>query len=133
VKDSYLMKCDICNFENECDSCYGEFNCKQCGQRYEYDERISIVLTDEQLALLAADYKHKNQTKVVSPLKLFVWQEFEPDYTNGLAVAIAENEQKASELIIEFRGGYYVGTRDWGPVEVYEIGKPMAFCVSGGS
>jgi len=63
-------------------------------------------------------------------LYLYVWREFAPDYTNGLAIAIAENERQARDLVIEVYG---CNTSDWGPVDVYEIGEPMAFACAGGS
>ena len=59
-------------------------------------------------------------------LKLFVWTEFKPDYTSGLAFAIAEDVNKAQELI-------GVPDDDWGPVKEYPIDSPIACYVYGGS
>lgn len=66
-------------------------------------------------------------------LKLFVWREFAPDYTTGLAFAIAENEKEAYDMVA---AKYLAQNQPWipadfGPVEVYEIGK-IAFSVTGG-
>lgn len=66
-------------------------------------------------------------------LKLFVWEEFAPDYTNGLAFAIAETEKEAHDMVA---AKYLAEKRPWipsnfGPVEVYELGK-IAFSVTGG-
>jgi len=62
----YPLNCDICGFDNEVTSWnrYGTVICKQCGQRYEYDESMSIVLTDEQMALLAANYKRNEELRI---------------------------------------------------------------------
>ena len=38
-----------------------------------------------------------------SKLKLFVWTEFSPDYTSGLAFAIAKDEPEARKLVEAFR------------------------------
>jgi len=62
-------------------------------------------------------------------LKLFVWTKFCPDYTDGLAFAIAENETQARNLIKEtlvFEPG------PWGPLSIYPLTKRIAFCVPGG-
>ena len=63
-------------------------------------------------------------------LKLFVWTNFAPDYTGGLAFAIAENETEARQLVVAERGYsvYY-----WGDLTIYPISKKIARCVSGGS
>ena len=47
---------------------------------------------------------------------IFIWLEFAPDYSNGLAFAIASNEQQAREYVIE-KLGY--NPDDWGPCESY--------------
>jgi hypothetical protein len=62
-------------------------------------------------------------------LFMFVWSQFCPDYTNGLAVAIAETVEQAQKLI-EQRRGYEV--HEWGPVQQFPATEPIAFCVSGG-
>ena len=62
-------------------------------------------------------------------LFMFVWDQFCSDYTNGLAVAIAETVEQAQHLI-EQRRGYQV--YDWGPVKQFPVTEPIAFCVSGG-
>lgn len=66
-------------------------------------------------------------------LKLFVWPEFAPDYTDGLAFAIAETEKEAYDMV----AAKYLAEKspwipsDFGPVEVHEISK-VAFSVTGG-
>ena len=61
-------------------------------------------------------------------MKLFVWDEFAPDYSDGLAFAIAESETQARELIVD-KHGYPPDV--WGNVQVFELNNPIAFCVSG--
>lgn len=63
-------------------------------------------------------------------LRLYVWTDFCPDYTGGLAVAIASDETTARTLIQE---QYGCTVREWGTLTVYPLTKPMAECVSGGS
>ncbi|KKU98267.1 MAG: hypothetical protein UY28_C0004G0005 [Candidatus Amesbacteria bacterium GW2011_GWB1_48_13] len=64
-----------------------------------------------------------------SKLKLFVWTEFSPDYTSGLAFAIAKDEPEARKLVEAFRG-YEVF--EWGNLVIYPINHKIARCVSGG-
>lgn len=64
----------------------------------------------------------------MSELRLYVWSKFAPDWTDGLAVAIAESEEQARSMVVG-EIGYSPG--DWGPVDVIEI-KPAAFAVRGG-
>lgn len=62
-------------------------------------------------------------------LKLYVWEEFCPDYSDGLAVAIASTMEEAQEEVQKILG---FTAYEWGPVQVFPIGK-KAFCVTGGS
>jgi hypothetical protein len=62
-------------------------------------------------------------------MNLYVWTAFAPDYNNGLAFAIAETVEQAQALVIEVRG---YEPCDWGPVQVFDLDKPIAFAVSGG-
>lgn len=65
-------------------------------------------------------------------LKLFVWEGFSPDYTDGLAVAIAPDEATARRLVVKaYCGGRY-DPRHWGTLVVYPLNKRRAFAVSGG-
>lgn len=65
----------------------------------------------------------------MNKLKLFVWDDFSPDYTSGLAFAIAENQGEAMRMI-EKKMGYEIVY--WGPCKVHKLGK-KAFAVGGGS
>jgi hypothetical protein len=62
-------------------------------------------------------------------LKLYIWTGFSPDYTRGLAFAIAHDESEAKRLIEKERG-FEVST--WGELETRRIDQMVARCVSGG-
>lgn len=62
-------------------------------------------------------------------LKLYVWTEFSPDYTDGLAFAIAASEREARTLIEAERG---VPVYDWSQLEVHSVTERMARSVTGG-
>lgn len=62
-------------------------------------------------------------------MRLFVWTEFCPDYTDGLAFAIAENIEQAQKLVIEAKG---YEPFDWGTVHEFPVTEARSFCVSGG-
>lgn len=64
-------------------------------------------------------------------LKLFVWTDFSPDWTSGLAFAIAKDEEEAKKLVRGEHG--IVSDREWGSLEVHELNSPIAFAVTGGS
>jgi len=65
----------------------------------------------------------------IGPLALYVWTGFSPDYTDGLAFAIAHNEGEARRLVVEAMG---FDTSTWGTLEVLPLDQPTAFAVSGG-
>lgn len=62
-------------------------------------------------------------------MKLFIWTGFSPDYTSGLAFAIAKDEKDAREQIIKDRG---YGVYDWGKLEIRRLDRRVARSVSGG-
>jgi hypothetical protein len=62
-------------------------------------------------------------------LRLFVWRGFCPDYTSGLAVAIAADETEARAMIEKDRG-YEVYS--WGKLTIYPLTRKMCASVSGG-
>lgn len=66
----------------------------------------------------------------MTKLRLFVWDEYSPDYNDGLAFAIAPNIQEAMKMVIEATG---YETSQWGKCTEYPINQPIAFAVSGGS
>lgn len=65
----------------------------------------------------------------LAALRLFVWTDFSPDYSSGLAFAIAKDETDARKQIVKQRG-YEVYT--WGTLKIYPLTKRIARSVSGG-
>ena len=76
-------------------------------------------------------------------LKLFVWVDFYPKRTDGLAFAVAETEEEAMDLVIEatrIDPVRYVDPEygkpeiDWGTLEVRSLtsGEKFAYGVLGG-
>ena len=64
-------------------------------------------------------------------LSLYVWQNFSPDYTDGMAVAIAPNKITAMKLVADTK---ISGTfREWGDCDVFPLDEPIAFAVEGGA
>jgi len=63
-------------------------------------------------------------------LKLFVWTEFCPDYSGGLAFALARDETDARKLVENDRG---MSVYEWGELHIYPATKRHAESVSGGS
>jgi hypothetical protein len=65
------------------------------------------------------------------PLKIFVWDDFNRDYSAGLAVAIARTEKQARKLV-SAADGISLDANYRGELKVFPL-KPSAFAVSGGS
>lgn len=63
-------------------------------------------------------------------LKLFLWTDFCPDYTGGLAFAIASDEADARKQVGE-RIGYIPS--DWGTLTIHRLDRKIARSVYGGS
>ena len=63
-------------------------------------------------------------------LKLFIWTGFCPDYSDGLAFAIAKNETDAKKLVEKERNNLNI--YDWGDLEIRPLSRRVARCVSGG-
>ena len=64
--------------------------------------------------------------------KLYVWPEFEPDYAEGLAFAIAPTLEEAKAMIIKECGGEMFAPDNWGDLEIRNLSK-CAYCVPGGA
>lgn len=62
-------------------------------------------------------------------MKLFIWTDFSPDYSSGLAFAIAKSESEARKQIIKELG---FNPTSWGNLEVRRLDRSVAKCVSGG-
>ena len=63
-------------------------------------------------------------------LRLYVWPECAPDYTHGLAFAIATSEDEAVEMITQRMGW---DPEEWGPLEMHPVDSPIGFGESGGA
>ena len=74
--------------------------------------------------------KNKSKEQPMSELKLFVWTDFAPDYTGGLAFAIARDEIEARKLIVKENGD---GVGSWGTLEIRPLNKKVARLVTGGA
>ena len=62
-------------------------------------------------------------------MKLFIWTEFCPDYTDGLAFAIAKDETEARQLIEKELKNV---PHTWGTLEILPLNKKTARAVYGG-
>ena len=62
-------------------------------------------------------------------LKLFIWTKFYPDYSSGLAFAIAKNETEARKLITKEVG---FEPYQWGDLEIRRLDHRVARYVFGG-
>jgi hypothetical protein len=67
--------------------------------------------------------------EAASGLKLFVWEGFESDWTDGLAFAIAKDETEARAMVEKERG---YSPRDWGTLTIYPLNRAIAKAVGGG-
>ena len=71
-------------------------------------------------------------------LKLYEFYEFYPNYTYGLAIVLAENKEKAIELLklkFESNNGFPMEDKEIGDFREWEIGQLGAnvFYVEGGA
>ncbi len=73
--------------------------------------------------------KKENCPYIKTKLKLFVWTGFSPDYTDGLAFAIAEDTEEAMKLIEEDRD---FEVYQWGKLKIYPLNQKIAKSVDGG-
>jgi hypothetical protein len=62
-------------------------------------------------------------------LRLYVWTNFSPDYTCGLAFAIATSKEEAVKMV-EKKMGHPVS--DWGTLSVYPLTRRRCEAVAGG-
>jgi hypothetical protein len=75
-------------------------------------------------------------------MRLYVWEEFCPDWMYGLAVVIAPSLEEAKKKLRKLNKGIYAyeegkcdmfGKDKWGPYKTYSLDKIRAFAVSGGA
>jgi hypothetical protein len=62
-------------------------------------------------------------------LKLFVWTGFCPDYTGGLAFALAYTKAEAKAAVVSVHGRE---PYDWGKLRVHRVEAGRAEAISGG-
>jgi hypothetical protein len=80
-------------------------------------------------------------TEKLKLLKLFVWDNFCPDYSPGVAFAIAESEQQAKEMIVKhfqsapknkgWDAQITIESIPWGEVKTYKLTDKVAFAMEG--
>jgi len=63
-------------------------------------------------------------------LKLFVFPEYNPDWHNGLAFAIAIDAEDARQ---QLREKYSIGEPNFGSVQEFPLNKKIAFQINGAS
>lgn len=95
------------------------------------------------VATTPEEAKTKEDLRTSRKRRLFVWTDHEPDYSSGLAFAVAKSEQEAKELVIRSKGftiehkedlNHFIERTNWGDLTVYPLSvKNIAFAVSGGS
>ena len=70
-------------------------------------------------------------TEKLKLLKLFVWDDWCPDYSSGVAFAIAESEQQAREMVMEKHGIDPKAELRWGEVKTYKLTDKVVFAREG--
>lgn len=63
-------------------------------------------------------------------LKLYVWYGFAPDWSGGLAFALAYSKAEAKAAVIKVRGRE---PSDWGKLRVHRVEAGRAEAIGGGS
>lgn len=66
-------------------------------------------------------------------LKVFIWKNFAPDYSSGLAFAIAKNEVDAKNMVVKELGHPYIEGYEWGSVEILDLVEGTAAGCTGGA
>lgn len=62
-------------------------------------------------------------------MKLHVWTSFCPDYSSGLAFAIAKNLEDAQKMVVTKYGNVY----EWGDLKIYKLTEKVCEAVGGGA
>lgn len=109
--------------------------------RMRMEAAIKTILKEGQAVKKSNSNKNSSKkiVKEAGGLKLYVWQGFCVDYTDGLAFAIASSEEEAKKLVLEYIGlednpetGYKFDDDDWGNLTVHDLSTPIAGAVCGG-
>tara|TARA_R110001632_G_scaffold9206_1_gene35549 strand:- start:71 stop:286 length:216 start_codon:yes stop_codon:yes gene_type:complete len=67
----------------------------------------------------------------IQDLKLYIWDEFYSDFTDGMAVAIASSLEEAKALVEENHGWPYK-LKNWGDYYTVPLNSPFAVSLMGG-
>jgi hypothetical protein len=78
---------------------------------------------------------NKVKKKKRAPMKLFIWTDFCPDYSGGLAFAVAKDELEARKMIEnkyrEENNCFEI--KQWGDLQIKPLNRKIALFVSGGA
>lgn len=91
-----------------------------------------VDVEDPDFSQIAAEFRVQPEpgapTVMSTALYLYVWPEFSPGYCgNGLAFAIALNEEEAKEGVQRTVGNPV----HWGPIKVLPTNQAVAFAIEG--
>tara|TARA_R110000764_G_scaffold229878_1_gene320884 strand:+ start:266 stop:481 length:216 start_codon:yes stop_codon:yes gene_type:complete len=67
----------------------------------------------------------------IQDLKLYIWDEFYSDFTDGMAVAIASSLEEAKALVGKDTYGPY-NLKNWGDYYTVPLNSPFAVSLMGG-
>lgn len=95
----------------------------------EIPENELIRNIDHALAKSGVDLVETPITHYKHQLRLYIWEDFCPDKTAGMAVAVAETVEEAQKLVTKAHAPLPVW--DWGTLTIHDI-KPYATCIDGG-
>lgn len=84
---------------------------------------------DHALAKSGIDLAETPITYYENQLRLYIWTDFCPDKTAGMAMAIAETVEEAKTSVKKAHGPLPVW--DWGTLTIHDI-EPYATCIDGG-
>lgn len=105
----------------------------QWGTLREIADVLGVGMDDLEYKIVSTSTPAPNdrswKRSMINEKQVFIWREFMPDYSDGLAFAIAETESEARKLIIEELG---YNPSDWGPIIVKTLDEKVAFACCGG-
>ena len=93
-------------------------------KKQELNPKEVTAKINEIIEQLNGEQKRAKPTK-----RLFVWADFAPDYTSGLAFAIAKNEGEARKLVMKHYG---FQPHSWGELHTHSLTRSIGYGVGGG-
>ena len=66
-------------------------------------------------------------------LRLYIWTEFCPDWSDGIAFAVAESENEARAMIIKNLGFDPANSEGWGNLRIVKTNVKLAYAICGGA